>query len=144
MALYSELKRRNVLRVSIAYLVVVWLIQQVSDSLSPLLLLPGWLSSTLVFILILGFPVAVLFAWAYEITPEGVKREKDVERAKSITQLTGRKLDAIIIGLLIVAIGYFAVNRYLIRSKQLSDEVSLGAGSINDRSFVSKEISHGG
>ncbi len=129
MALYNELKRRNVFRVSVAYLVVSWLLVQVGDALAPALQLPAGVSSMLAFFLILGFPVAVLFAWVYEITPEGVKREKDVDRTTSITQLTGRKLDFIIVGLLTIAIAYFALDKYVLNPQQAIEEPSETIGS---------------
>ena len=113
MALYNELKRRNVFRVSVAYLVMAWLLVQAADQLSAYFVIPGWVNSLLALALILGFPILVLFAWAFEITPEGLKREKDVDRARSITHLTGRRLDYIIIALLIIAAGYFAARNYV-------------------------------
>ena len=106
-SLFKELKRRNVFRVAIAYIVLSWLILQVGDTLAPALHLPETVNSVLVFFLILGFPLAVFFAWAYEITPDGLRKEKDVDRTESIAPTTGRKLDRTIIVLLIVALGYF-------------------------------------
>ena len=107
MSLFAELKRRNVFRVAIAYVVIAWLILQVGETLAPALRLPDTVNSVLAFFLLLGFPMVVFFAWAFEITPEGLKREKDVDRDKSITQATGKKLDRITIVLLILAVGYF-------------------------------------
>ena len=103
MSLFTELKRRNVLRVAIAYAVVAWLLLQVSDTLVPALRLPEWFHSGVALLLILGFPVALLFAWAFEMTPEGIKREREVDRSESITPVTGRKLDFSIIALLAAA-----------------------------------------
>lgn len=80
MSLFNELKRRNVFKVAAAYVIVSWLLLQVSDTLVPALHLPDWFHSGVAFLLIIGFPVAVIFAWAWEITPEGLKREKDVDR----------------------------------------------------------------
>ena len=106
-SLFQELKRRNVFRVVITYIVLAWLILQVGETLGPALLLPGWVNSVLAFFLILGFPLAIFFAWVYEMTPEGIRKEKDIDRTESITPLTGRKLDRTIIVLLVVALGYF-------------------------------------
>ena len=75
--------------------------------MGPALNLPGWVNSMLAFFLILGFPLAMVFAWAFEMTPEGLKKEKDVDRSQSITQVTGRNLNLTIIGLLVVALIYF-------------------------------------
>jgi TolB-like protein/Flp pilus assembly protein TadD len=105
---FEELKRRNVFRVAIAYVIVAWLILQVGDALAPALRLPDWVNTLLAFFLILGLPIALIFAWAFELTPEGLKREKDVDRSESITHITGRKFDFIIIGTMAVALIYFA------------------------------------
>jgi len=106
-SLFTELKRRNVFRVAIAYLVLSWLVLQVGETLAPALHLPDWVDSLLAFFLILGFPIAIFFAWAFELTPEGLKKEKDVDRSESITTTTGRKLDFSIIALLGAALVYF-------------------------------------
>lgn len=112
MPLFNELKRRNVIKVAIAYIIIAWLLMQIGDTLSPALLLPGWTNSALAFFLILGFPLALFFAWAYELTPEGIKKEKDVDRSESITFATSRKLDFFIIGLLVLALGYVMYDRF--------------------------------
>ena len=107
MSLFAELKRRNVFRVAIAYGVIAWLILQVGETLAPALRLPDTVNSVLAFFLLLGFPMAVFFAWAFEMTPEGLKRERDVNREHSITGVTGKKLDRVTIVLLVVGLGYF-------------------------------------
>ena len=107
MSLFNELKRRNVFRVAIAYLVIAWLLAQVADLAFDNFGTPEWVSKTVLFLLLLGFPLAVFFAWAFEITPEGLKKEKDVDRSASISHHTGRKLDYSIIVLLVIALGYF-------------------------------------
>ncbi|MGB5487209.1 MAG: tetratricopeptide repeat protein, partial [Lysobacterales bacterium] len=107
MSLFNELKRRNVFKVGIAYIIIAWVLMQIGDTLGPALLLPDWINSALAFFLLLGFPLALFFAWAFEMTPEGVKKQKDVDRSESITSQTGRKLDYTIIGLLAVALIYF-------------------------------------
>ena len=114
MNFFNELKRRNVFKVAAAYLIVGWLVMQVGDTLGPALLLPGWINSALAFFLILGFPLAMFFAWAFEMTPEGIKKEKNIDRGSSISHLTGRKLDFYIIGLLVVALGYFAFDKFVL------------------------------
>ncbi|MDH3430311.1 MAG: tetratricopeptide repeat protein [Gammaproteobacteria bacterium] len=115
MGLLSELRRRNVFRVAIAYIIVAWLILQVGDTLAPALRLGDWVNTALAFFLILGFPIALVFAWAFEITPEGLKKEKDVDRAKSVSHLTGRKLDYAIIGLLAVGMFYLVLENHVFR-----------------------------
>ena len=107
MSLFAELKRRNVFRVGIAYIVLAWLLLQVGDTLAPALHLPEWINSALAFFLILGFHMAIFLAWAFEMTPEGLKLEKNVDRETSITPVTGRKLDRVTLVLLAAAVGYF-------------------------------------
>ena len=107
MSLFAELKRRNVFRVGIAYIVLAWILLQVGDTLAPALHLPDWINSAVAFFLILGFPLAIFFAWAFELTPDGLKLEKDVDRETSITPVTGLKLDRTIIVMLVVALAYF-------------------------------------
>jgi len=107
LSFFNELKRRNVFKVGIAYIIIAWVLLQIGDTLGPALLLPHWINSALAFFLLLGFPLALFLAWAFEMTPEGVKKQKDVDRSESITSQTGRKLDYTIIGLLAVALIYF-------------------------------------
>jgi len=114
MSLFAELKRRNVFKVAAAYIIVGWLLMQVGDTLAPALHLPEWINSALAFFLILGFPVAVIFAWAFEMTPEGLKKESDVDRERSITSLTGRKLNTTITVLMALALGYFAFDKFVL------------------------------
>jgi len=122
-SLFAELKRRNVFKVAAAYIIVGWLIMQAGDTLAPALHLPEWVNSLLAFFLILGFPLALFFAWAYEMTPEGLKKEKDVDRSKSITHVTGQKLNNLIIGVLVLALGYFAVDKFILAPKREAELV---------------------
>ena len=114
MSFIDELKRRNVFKVGIAYVIISWLLLQVSDTLVPALHLPGWFQSAVALLLILGFPLALFFAWAFELTPEGLKKEKDVDRSRSITHVTSRKLDFVIIAMLVVALGYFSYDKFVL------------------------------
>ncbi len=95
---FTELKRRNVLRVAFVYLVAAWLILQVADLIVPILGVPEWSSKLIFLLLILGFPISLILAWAFEMTPEGLKKGKDVDRSQSITSQTGRRIDFVIIG----------------------------------------------
>ena len=113
-SVWGELKRRNVVRVAIAYAIVSWLILQIADVLTPLLHLPEWVGGFVFLLLVIGFLLALILSWAYELTPEGLKKEKDIERSESITHVTGRKLDFVIIGLLTVALGYFAYDKFVL------------------------------
>jgi TolB-like protein/Tfp pilus assembly protein PilF len=115
MSLIKELKRRNVVKVAIAYAVAAWLLIEIATTTFPVLTLPDW-SVTLVTVLVLiGFPLALIFAWAFELTPEGLKKEKHVDRSESITHLTGRKFDFAIIGLLALALVFVVVDNYVLR-----------------------------
>jgi TolB-like protein len=106
MSLIKELKRRNVFRVAIAYGVAAWLLLQITDVLVPMLNLPDSAGRFVLLLIVIGFIPALIFAWAYEMTPEGIKREKDIDRNESITPNTGKKLDRIIIsGLVLVIVG---------------------------------------
>ncbi len=110
MSFFEELKRRNVIRVGIAYVVVSWLVSQVAEFAIETFGAPDWVLKIFVVFLMLGFPVVAVFAWVFEITPEGIKRERDVDRSRSITTNTGRKLDYTIIILLVLALGYLVFN----------------------------------
>jgi TolB-like protein len=115
MSLFAELQRRNVVRVAIAYAVVAWLLAQVADIAFDNFGAPDWVPKSVLFVLILGFPLAVFFAWAFELTPEGVKREKDVDRSQSITNVTGRKLNRLIIAVLVLAVGFLLVDKFVLQ-----------------------------
>lgn len=121
MALLAELKRRNVFRVAAAYAVIGWLLAQVADVAFDAFGAPDWVPKSVLFVLLLGFPVAVLFAWAFEMTPEGVKREKDVDRSQSITDHTGQKLNRVIIAVLIAAVGFLLVDKFVLRDVAAPD-----------------------
>ena len=112
MSLYSELIRRNVIRVGIAYVVVAWVLAQVAEFAFENFGAPDWVLKSVVVVLLLGLPLAIFFAWAFEMTPEGIKREVEVDRSKSIVSTTGRKLDRMIIGVLVVALAWFAFDKF--------------------------------
>ncbi|MEM6512908.1 MAG: hypothetical protein AAF660_07845 [Pseudomonadota bacterium] len=128
--LIEELKRRNVFRVGIAYIVVSWLIVQVVDTIVEPLSLPDWLPAVVIVLLLVGFPIALLFAWAFELTPEGVKRTQDVDLTESVTADTGRKLNLTIIGALLVALAFFAFDRQRlaqqVEDSQAAPDVAVG------------------
>ncbi len=101
MSFFAELKRRNVVRVGIAYVVASWLLLQLTEVLTELLDVSTDVGKIVIILLIIGFVPALIFAWAFELTPEGIKREAEVDRGASITPQTGRKLDFFIIGVLV-------------------------------------------
>ncbi len=111
MSFFKELKRRNVFRVGIAYTVATWLLIQVTDIIFPRIGLPDSAVTLVIALLAIGFVPALIFAWAFEMTPDGIKREKDVDRTQSLTPQTGKKLDRVIIaGLALVILG-MAIER---------------------------------
>ena len=112
---FAELKRRNVYKVAVAYAVVAWLLIQVATQVFPFFEIPNWAVRLVVLLLILGFPVALILAWAFEITPEGIKRAEDVSPDESITSRGGRKLVGVTIALAVIAAGLLAFQ--LLRSK---------------------------
>ena len=112
MSFIQELKRRNVFKVGIAYLVGSWLLIQVADILLDNIGAPAWVLQTLFVVLGMGFFVAVFFAWAFELTPEGVKREKDVAQSESITPHTAKKLNNTILALMAIAIAYLLFDNF--------------------------------
>ncbi len=110
MSFLGELKRRNVVRVAVAYAIVGWLLIEVSTTVLPLFEAPDWIAQVFAFFVILGFPLSLILSWAYELTPEGIKLERDVVAGERITHVTGRKLDFAIIGALVLALGFVVYN----------------------------------
>src|SRR6266702_221130 len=108
---FGELKRRNVYKVAIAYAVVAWLLMQVASQIFPFFEIPNWAVRLVVLLLVIGFPVAMILAWAFELTPEGIKRAEDVDLSKSSTRKSGRKLDFFIIAVLLLVIGILLFQR---------------------------------
>jgi adenylate cyclase len=123
MSFFAELKRRNVIKVAAAYIIVGWLVMQAGEVMGPALHLPDWVNSLLAFFLILGFPLALIFAWAFEMTPEGLKKEKDIDRSQSFVRATGKKLNYTIIALLAFSLVYFVwESRFQMGSEPVSQE----------------------
>jgi len=113
MPFFAELKRRNVVRVGIGYMVAGWLLAQVGEFAAGHFGAPGWVLKIFVLFLVLGLPLVLVFAWAFELTPEGLKLEKHVDREKSITMQTGRKLDFIIIVVMGIALMYMVADKFV-------------------------------
>ncbi len=114
----KEVQRRNVFKVALVYVIAGWLTMQVVDVMFPALKLPEWLTTAIAALLIIGFPFAIIFAWAFELTPEGIKREKDVDRSRSITSETGKKLNRSIIVILVIALGFMIVERFVLHEHE--------------------------
>ncbi len=126
-SIFGELRRRNVVKVAVAYAIVGWLLVQVAATFFPALQLPEWTVTLVAGLVILGFPLALILSWAYELTPDGMERTKSVPLAKSIAKVTGRKLDFVIIGLLVLAVGFLLGRNYVLdeRAPLLTDEPSI-------------------
>ena len=133
---FAELKRRNVYKVAVAYAVVAWLLIQAASILFPTFEAPPWVMKVFVSLLVLGFPVALVFSWAFEITPEGIKRESEVEPNKSIRRHTGRKIVALTIGLAVVAAGLLAFQLLRGTSHQTSVNQPDDARGMSEKSLA--------
>jgi len=137
--LFTELRRRNVFRVGVAYAIVAWLLIEVASVVLPALRLPEWALTFLVFLVAAGFPLALIFAWAFELTPEGIKRETSVDPTESITRMTGRKLDFAIIGLLAIAVVFMFADNYVLEADPELTEVA--AEQISAAESIAREES---
>jgi len=108
---FAELRRRNVFRVGFAYVIMAWLLLQIVEIVASIINAPDWVAQSILLLLGVGFPIAVFFAWAFELTPEGIKLERNVNRSQSITNRTGRRLDLMIFGVLVVAVGWLGYDK---------------------------------
>jgi TolB-like protein len=123
MGFFNELKRRNVIRVGVAYLVASWLLLQIVDVLVPILDLPGWVGKFVFLILVVGVVPVLIFSWAYEMTPDGLKPESEVEHDQSTTLQTARKLDRVTIFLLLIVAGIVVTDRLIPESGEKPGDV---------------------
>lgn len=114
MSFFNELKRRNVFKVGIAYLVIAWLVAQVLQLVFEIFGTPDWVIKTVLVLLAAGLPLALFFAWAFELTPDGIRRESEVDRSQSITPQTGRKLNYAIYFVMTMALAYFAYDKFVL------------------------------
>ena len=118
MSLLAELRRRNVIRMAGLYLVGAWLLTQVATTVLPLFEVPGWALRTLVVVLALGFVPALIFAWVFELTPQGLKRDEEVKPGESIALHTARRMDRLIVVLLILALVYFSFDKFVLAPRR--------------------------
>lgn len=110
---WQELKRRKVVRVAIVYAVVAWLLAQVAITVFPHVGLPDWAPTLIIWILIIGFPIALIFAWAFQLTAEGIKVDFEIRAGGSVTDAKGHKLNYITLGLVVLVLTFLVVDRYL-------------------------------
>src|SRR5437016_9280496 len=127
--LFAELKRRNVYKVAIAYAVVAWLLLQIATQVFPFIEIPNWAIRLVIMLIVIGFPIALVIAWAFELTPEGIKRTEDVDLSPTLRRKTGRKLDFFIIAVLLLVIGILLFQR-------LHPSVSPAVSSALDKSIA--------
>src|SRR5256886_9116544 len=127
---FAELKRRNVYKVAIAYAVVAWLTIQAASIFLPAFNAPQWAMQIVILIVVIGFPIALVFSWAFEITPQGIRRESEVTADESITHHTGRKIVALTIVLAVVATGLLIFQFVRARS------TSPSAATISNKSIA--------
>lgn len=134
---FQELRRRNIFRVAVAYAALSWVILQVAGLIAPALGLPDWSFSLVLFILVIGFPLALIFSWAFELTPEGLKRTADIHPEHSVTPHTGRKLDFVIIGVLSAALLLLVIDRLFMPRPDEQGALPNGPGVITAGSWSS-------
>ena len=118
MSLFEELKRRNVVRMAGLYLVGAWLLVQVAGTLLPVFDAPAWVMKTLVAALATGLVPALIFSWAFELTPAGLKRDENVRPEESIAPQTARRMNRMIIAVLVLALGYFVFDKFVLTPKR--------------------------
>ena len=138
-SVWGELKRRNVVKVAGAYAIVGWLLVEVTSTVLPTFDAPQWVVQTITFVIILGFPLALIFAWAYELTPDGLIKEKDVDRSESTTHNTGRKLDFIIITVLVLALVYFGFDKFVVDPSRDAELVQTTTEAITEQAAESDQ-----
>jgi len=115
---FTELKRRNVVRMAGLYLVGAWLLVQVAGTVLPMFGAADWLPRSIVILLAIGFLPALIFSWVFEMTPQGLKRDEDVRPEESIAPQTARRMNRMIIAVLIIALGYFAVDKFMLAPRR--------------------------
>src|SRR5882762_9525799 len=118
-SLFTELKRRNVIRMAGLYLVGAWLLTQVASTVLPMFGAPEWLPRSIVILLATGFLPALIFSWVFELTPQGLKRDEDVPPEQSIAPQTARRMSRIIIAVLVLAIGYFVFDKFVLTPRRV-------------------------
>ena len=154
MDFFAELGRRNVIRMAGLYLVGAWLVTQVCSTVLPMFGAPEWLPRSIVILLAIGFVPALVFSWVFELTPEGLKREVEVESHASIAPQTGRRMDRAIIVVLLLALGYFAFDKFVLAprreatavaaAKIMAEHKATVPAAVNDKSIAVIPLANGG
>src|SRR5947208_16210562 len=136
---FAELKRRNVIRMAGLYLVGAWLIVQVTGTVLPMFGAPDWLPRSIVILLAIGFVPAVIVSWMFELTPQGLKRDEDVPPEQSIAPQTARRMDRMIIAVLVLARGYFAFDKFVLSPRRPTAFVTKDGASLSNDVHVNSK-----
>jgi adenylate cyclase len=128
---FSELKRRNVIRAAGLYLVGAWLLTQVASTVLPMFGAPDWLPRSIVVLLAIGFIPALIFSWVFELTPQGLKRDEDVKPEESIAPQTGRRMNRMIIAVLVIALAYFVVDKFVLSPRREKSAAKMPSSESN-------------
>ena len=131
MSFFKELKRRSVFKVGIAYIVVAWVIMQVADVILANIEMPDWVFGVILLLLAIAFPLVLLLAWAFELTPEGISRESEIVESASKTRKSGPTINYLIIGALVMVVVYFAIDRYRVDdTSQTSNQTQISKPTV--------------
>ena len=140
MSIFNELKRRNVFKVGIAYVIVAWLVAQVLQLVFESFGTPSWAIKTVLVLLATGLPFALFFAWAFEMTPEGLKRESEVDRSQPVAAQTGRKLNLTVTVLLVLALAYFAYDKFVLTEDREAALVAATTQALAKQASVEPDV----
>jgi len=140
MSLIHELRRRNVIRVAGLYLVGAWLVTQVAGTVLPMFGAPEWLPRSVVILLAVGLVPALILAWVFELTPEGIKRDAEVKPEESIAPQTARRIDRMIIAVLAVALAFFAFDRLVLAPRRDAALVAATKQSVTAASEIKPAV----
>src|SRR5665213_3844286 len=136
---FAELKRRNVVRMAGLYLVGAWLLVQVAGTILPMFGAPDWLPRTIVILLAIGFVPALIFSWVFELTPQGLKRDEDVSPEQSIGPQTARRMDRLIIVVLVLALGYFCFDKFILTPRREAAMIATASLPNEHKSAIPKK-----
>jgi len=137
-SVWGELRRRNVVKVAVAYAIVGWLLIEVASTVLPTFQAPLWALQTITFVIILGFPLALILSWVFDLTPQGVARTAAGPQPESTSNVAGRKPDFVIIGVLAIAVAFFAIDRFVL----VAEAPSPAAATVDPRSVAALPFSN--
>src|SRR6476620_8698630 len=141
MNFFTELKRRNVIRMAGLYLVGAWLLTQVASTVFPAFDVPGWALRALIIVLVIGFVPALIFAWVFELTPEGIKRDAEVKPEASIAPQTARRMDRMLLVVMTLALAYFAFDKFVLLPRREAAREP-GSDSFSGKAVPARPAAH--